>query len=225
MSRIFAIFFFLFFTSLASAQVGFNSRYVLNNAESWAVPQVDGGEAPDLLETGFAVGIDYWMRFKDLRIEFLPELNYSQYNTTLARQNINTEVKMYSLLLNTNIYFLDMSGDCFCPTFYQEGPTLQKGLHLQISPGLHYFDGTINGTGTEASSSTVTYSIGAGLGFDLGLSKYLTITPIAGIRYFPGIQWEAITEFFPVDGPTVVEEKSSLFQYSAGIRVGLLFGQ
>lgn len=225
MTRLFALFLLLFFTSLVSAQVGLNGRYVLNDAKSWSIPLVDGGQDLDLLEKGFAVGMDYWLRFKDLRIELLPELNYSQYNTTIARQNIDTEVKMYSLLLNTNIYFLDMSGDCFCPTFYQEGPTLQKGLHLQVSPGLHYFDGTLTGTGREASSSTLTYSIGAGLGFDLGLSKYLTITPIAGVRYFPGIEWDAIAEFFPADGPLFVEEKSSLLQYSAGIRIGLLFGE
>jgi hypothetical protein len=225
MSKIFAPLFFLFFASLATAQVGLNGRYVLNDAKSWTVPQVDGREALDLLGTGYAIGIDYWVRFQDVRIELLPELNYSQYENSIERLGINTNVRMYSLLLNTNIYFLDMSGDCFCPTFYQEGPTLQKGLHLQISPGLHYFDGSITGTNETASSSTFTYSIGAGLGFDLGLSKYLTITPIAGIRYFPGIQWEAINEFFPVEGPQAVEEKSALFQYSAGIRLGLLFGE
>jgi hypothetical protein len=225
MSRIFALLFFLFVSALATAQVGLNGRYVLNDAQSWTVPQVDGREALDLLGTGYALGIDYWVRFQDVRIELLPELNFSRYQNTIERLDIDTEVKMYSLLLRTNIYFLDMSGDCFCPTFYQEGPTLQKGLHLQISPGLHYFDGSITGSNAAASSNTFTYSIGAGLGFDLGISKYLTITPIAGIRYFPGIQWEAITEFFPADGPQAVEEKSSLLQYSAGIRIGLLFGE
>lgn len=225
MTRIFAPLFFLFLTSFATAQIGLNGRYVLNDAENWTVPQVDGSASPDLLGKGFAVGIDYWFRFKDVRIEFLPELNYAQYKTTIARQNIETEAKMYSLLFNTNIYFLDMSGDCLCPTFYQEGPTLQKGLHLQISPGLHYFDGSIIGANDSANSSSLTYSIGAGLGFDLGFSKYLTITPIAGIRYFPGIKWEAITEFFPEDGLISVAEESSLLQYSAGIRIGLRFGE
>lgn len=225
MTRIFTFLLLLLFTSLGTAQVGLNGRYVLNDAKKWTVPQVDGSEAVDLMDKGFAVGIDYWFRFKEVRIELLPELNYSQYQHTIDRQNMATEVQMYSLLLNTNIYFLDMSGDCLCPTFYQEGPTLQKGLHLQVSPGLHYFEGSITGPNASASSTTLTYSIGAGLGFDLGFSKYFTITPIAGVRYFPGIQWEAITEFFPADGPQAVEESSSLLQYSAGIRIGLLFGQ
>ena len=224
MTRIFTLLFFLGMAINLSAQFGLNGRYILNDAEAWTFPQVDGNENQDLLESGYAFGIDYWFRFQDFRVEFLPELNYSQYTNSIERLDIDTEVKMYSLLLNTNIYFLDMSGDCLCPTFYQEGPTLKKGLHLQISPGLHYFDGSISNPNTEASSTTITYSIGAGLGFDLGFSKYLTVTPSAGIRYFPGIQWDALQEIFPTDGPNFIEEKSSLLQYFAGIRIGFRFG-
>lgn len=225
MTKLFAPLFFLLFTLTSFAQVGLNGRYVLNDADTWFIPNVDGQTQLDLLETGYAVGIDYWFRLENVRVEFLPELNYAQFTNTLERQNIDTEVNMYSLLFNTNIYFLDMSGDCTCPTFYQEGPTLQKGLHLQISPGLHYFDGSVTTPDNASSSNTFTYSIGAGLGFDLGFSKYLTITPIAGVRYFPGLRWEALSDVFPAEGPVFVEEESSIFQYSAGVRIGLRFGE
>lgn len=216
---------FIFLSTQLSAQFGLNGRYVINEAGNWIVEQTDGQENLHLLDNGYAVGIDYWFRFKDLRIEFLPELNYSSYESTLAPLNISTEAQMYSLLLNTNIYFLDMSGDCFCPTFYQEGPTLQKGLHLQISPGLHYFDGAVTTANATASSTTLSYSIGAGLGFDLGLSKNLTITPIAGVRYFPNLKWEAITEALTPASSLFIEEESSIWQYSAGIRIGLRLGE
>ncbi len=225
MTRIFAPLIFLCFSISVSAQFGLNARYVINDADNWLIEQADGSGNINLLDKGYAFGIDYWFRIKDLRIEFLPELNYSTFSNESNRLNINSEVQVYSLLVNTNIYFLDMSGDCTCPTFYQEGPTLKKGLHLQISPGLHYFDGTISTPTAEASSSTITYSIGAGLGFDLGFSKNLTITPIAGIRYFPGLKWEAVTDVFDPNTNIFVSEESSVFQYSAGIRVGLRFGE
>ncbi|MCB9291906.1 MAG: hypothetical protein H6559_02055 [Lewinellaceae bacterium] len=35
-----------------------------------------------------------------------------------------------SLFLNANIYFLDLEGDCDCPTFSKSGGFLQKGLFL-----------------------------------------------------------------------------------------------
>ncbi len=216
---------FIFLSTQLSAQFGLNGRYVINDADNWIVEQPDSRENLHLLENGYAVGIDYWFRFKDLRIEFLPELNYSSYESTLAPLNISTKAQMYGLLFNTNIYFLDMSGDCFCPTFYQEGPTLQKGLHLQISPGLHYFDGTVTTASAAATSTALTYSIGAGLGFDLGLSKNLTITPIAGVRYFPKLKWEAITEALAPVSSLFIEEESSIWQYSAGVRVGFRFGE
>ncbi len=225
MYKIFALFIFLYLTTGLTAQIGINGRYVINDAPNWTVEQADAGENANFLGNGYMAGLDYWFRLESTRIEFLAELNYGRFNSTISNPAIETESAMYSLLLNTNIYFLDMSGDCLCPTFYQEGPTLQKGLHLRISPGLHFFDGTVTTANATATSTSLSYSIGAGLGFDLGLSKYLTITPHAEVRYFPNLQWEAIPDALTPVSSLLVEDHSSLLQLAAGIRVGLRFGE
>lgn len=208
----------------AQAQFGVNGKYV-SAGENWQLtPSTTGQEtSSDLFDNGWSVGVDYWFRLRNKRIEFLPELNYTYLNNAQAAYTEN-EANIYSFFFNTNIYFMDLVGDCDCPTWSKEGPTLKKGLFLQVSPGVSYWDMSV---GTDEvnlfAERHAAFSIGGGLGFDLGLSDLVTFTPMINVRYFSKITLEnALVLDDMVDGDRFVsDEAANPLLISAGIRLGI----
>ncbi len=207
------------------AQFGLTAGRHFNNASDWEI-ETENGTRP-LLEDGYSIGIDYWFRLKNARVEFLPEINYARYERTLDPVAEST-VNNLSLFFNANIYFLDFFGDCDCPTFSKREPFFKKGLFLRLSPGISYLDQTLastvpisSGAGLgvpEIDDEGVAPSIGVGLGFDVGLSDLLTLSPLATIRYYPSTEWEGL------NGENVNlairSAESGIWQFLIGIRLG-----
>lgn len=226
MKKVFFLFSFLGISFFAQAQIGINGAYRFNDAENWKlVNALSGMEKAKLLGNGYSLGIDYWFRLKNSRVEFLPEINFS-----ISDQELDNEVKLqtkfYSLFFNTNIYFLDFSGDCDCPTFSKDGNSLEKGLFLQISPGISYLQENMNSPENKANANDFAFSIAAALGFDLGLSDLITLTPIAGVRYYPSATWEGLaTANRGIKELEIGGETSSIVQVFSGIRLGFRFDQ
>lgn len=230
--------FVVLLNSIAFTQLGINATYRTHDAQDW---QYAGAGQPDqslLPESAFAIGLDYWIPMKAYRIDFAPELNFSRMSNTIAIGNeaeiieANLDNTWLSFFLNTNIYFLDLEGDCDCPTFSKSGGTFQKGLFLQISPGVTWMNNQAKTVEKESDSQNLAYSLGAGLGLDVGLSDILTLTPFAGFRYYLPAQWEGLDILRnpePPIGPTtsdaVRNEESSVRQFYAGLRLGLRLDQ
>ena len=178
-----------------SAQFGFSGSYLISQADNWETPLTINGEPViSLPGNGWQAGIDYWFRLKNVRIEFLPTLAFSQQNYTLSTLAAESQLSGFHFLLNTNFYLFDLEGDCDCPTFSKEGPSLQKGFFLQLSPGISYFDFNFDEIDKVASTETIAVSLGLGVGFDLGLSDLITLTPQAVARYYPAVQWEGLIQ-------------------------------
>ncbi len=235
--------FALFTTIAAFAQLGINATYRTNDAPEWAY----GGSSPnyqDLLpESTIAVGLDYWIPVKAYRIDFLPELNFSRMSNTIILsppeiiaapdQEATLENTWLSFFLNTNIYFLDLEGDCDCPTFSKSGGALQKGLFFQVSPGITWMNNRAETPERASDSNNFAFSLAAGLGLDIGLSDIVTLTPFAGYRYYLPTQWENLDIFdfpeTPIDPPPaqnkVRNEESSVRQFYAGLRLGVRLDQ
>lgn len=226
---------FLFFSSALCGQIGFSGSYAPIKAKDWETflstnkIKVEDGK---FLETGYKIGVNYWHRLKDARIEFLPELSASIYRETLINNEIiadlraGTELNIYSLQYHTNIYPFDITGDCDCPTFSKKGPTLQKGFFIQLSPGINLLQAKIQPSSTlpvEFSALEETgalFSLGAGLGFDLGLSDLVTISPFAGANWLFSAKWDKLEELKAQRG--IDEDLSAnLQQYLVGIRIGI----
>lgn len=214
-----------FFTT-AAAQIGFSGAFVHGQAPDW-VTTLDGSDGEPLLElpgSGWQVGIDYWFRLKNTRIEFLPTLAYSRQavsGTIFGGEEGELVAQAGHFFFNTNIYLFDLRGDCDCPTFSKQGPTLTKGFFLQLSPGISLFDLT---NAREESDTDLAPSIGIGIGFDIGLSDLVTLTPTLSARYYPEAYWPALEGPLPelYDG---LQPASTLWQYGAGLRLGLRFDQ
>lgn len=216
----------LLMTTHLHAQFGINAAYRFNNAPDLKIiKSFDGtNDEFEVLSNGFSIGMDYWFRLKNYRIEFLPELNYGQYNRNLQTDDETIALKSgaASFFLNTNIYFLDLLGDCNCPTFSKQGPTINKGIFLQLSPGLTYWNQSYTSQSGDNEASNITFSIAAGLGVDIGITDLITLTPFGGLRYYPEIEWTDLSvitdEYFLLE---VKAEKSSLMQAYTGIRIGI----
>jgi hypothetical protein len=222
MRFLFVLAFFTLSTSVLHAQFGINASYRFNDATDWQLQRIgDTDRNIDILANGPAFGVDYWFRLKNVRIEFLPELNYAQFTTD---EILDFEASYYSFFLNTNFYVFDFKGDCDCPTWSKEGPTLEKGLFLQLSPGVSYMEQAVNDDRTLLESSAFSFSVGAGIGFDIGVSDFFTVTPMVGARYFLPTTWEDLdTLDTEAPGFTVETNESANLQFHAGLRLGFRF--
>lgn len=216
----------LFTTASISAQFGISYKQNANDVPLWDERATNAVRSQvELFSLGWEVGVDYWFRLENKRIEFLPQLGFSRASTPVTNDFVDSyEFEQIHLNFNTNIYFLDLVGDCDCPTFSKEGGTLSKGLFLQISPGLAYNQKKISYLPEDEDSSfrnNFSYKIGLALGVDIGLNDLITITPSMGYNYYPSIDWESFDLLHydaVIASPT--ENKTRLGQMQFGIRLG-----
>ncbi|MEZ4986899.1 MAG: hypothetical protein R2795_17980 [Saprospiraceae bacterium] len=204
------------------AQIGVHAAYTSSMADEWNhVAKAGEATSFELPGTGWTAGIDYWFRLKKLRIEFLPTLAFShlQADAATATTDFSTVLNGLHFSWNTNIYLFDLKGDCDCPTFSKEGPSLHKGFFVQIAPGISYLDFNINDPSGDIASSDTAFHLGIGTGVDIGLSDFLTITPQVGARYYPTATWTGLGAYHSALSSGIMDE-SPLWLFNAGLRIG-----
>lgn len=211
----------------AFAQFGFSGYYTQTDYASDYDPSYLNREWNDTRPTdGFRVAVDYWFRLKQPRIEFLPTISFTRGRTFELSDNANPlgqlNYQHWSFFLNTNIYLFDLAGDCGCPTFSKGGPALQKGLFLQVGPGVTLERSTTTvsdptGPLVAGTQTSTHWGIQGALGLDIGISELLTVTPILGLRYYP--QGPDLYDIPP--SPEVTETNAPrVWQYYGGLRLG-----
>ncbi|MDA9332881.1 autotransporter domain-containing protein [Saprospiraceae bacterium] len=217
-----------------SGQIGIRTKYLKNGIDDNQTNFISKvGSIDDALSTGYGLGIDFWIRLKTKRVEFLPELgiNYSQ-------TSFETEITQYSLdynylyfNLNTRIYPMDFEGDCDCPTFSNQSTLIKKGFYFELSPGVGYYTShydsslpTVSNPEGETNTATVdafSYKIGVAVGLDIGLSNLLTINPYAMYNYHFGREYD-----IPVGKlSTLIDSNSGniMSQLELGLRFAIRF--
>ena len=154
------------------SQFGVRTKYNVNNYSP--------GPEFFSFENGYEIGLDYWFRLKDRRIEFLPEVSFEISDGLVSAQPVDVSFSSFNFNLNINIYPLDFYNDCDCPTFSKEGGPLEKGFHFIISPGIRYYSwDNLN----LSDDNQLAIMGGMGIGLDLGINDLLTITPSVIYRY------------------------------------------
>ena len=187
-----------------SAQFGLRLKYISNEADPF-ISNIDD-------EHSLELGLDYWFRLKNQRIEFLPEISYERSEGESAISEDNPiRLKSWNFLFNTNIYFLDLNNDCDCPTFSKQGNAFTKGFHLILSPGIRYY--SLNDESVSAGRNFGLIASG-GLGFDIGVNDLITITPHVLYRFNPSIEAN-----IPVQG-NVSTTSHTYHQFNFGFRIG-----
>ena len=225
--RLFSLLCICFFNlHLLSAQIGINAGYKNMSADKWSV----FFEGEDFLDNGFKVGIDYWFRLKKRRVEFTPEISFSQYKSMInhfsEEQEQEFKAQFYSFHFNTNFYFLNFEEDCNCPTFGKDGTILDKGFFVQIAPVVSYIRESYKAT-TEVNESSFAFGIGGGLGLDIGINKATTITPYLNYTYYPEVKWDGLATLASDGRPQNegADEATSVSQWFAGLKLAVRFDE
>lgn len=203
----------VFMLNYCSGQIGVSGAYKTLSAEGWnkyTHTEFDDHSDP---ASGYAAALNYWFRLKNQRIEFLPEISYEKYEATSRTSSV--EHRILGFYFNTNVYPFDFKGDCNCPTWSKSGNFFSKGFFIQVSPGVQYFNNRFTAD-VLYEDETFGWTIGAGAGIDLGVTEFLTITPIIKTYYSPGINWSNLPDLYS----NPVSADSSIRQLYAGIKLG-----
>jgi len=230
-------------TSPLFAQIGVSGGYTFFNAPEWetAVNEASANQNDFLMEGSVWLGVDYWFRLKNKRVEFLPTLSYQAFEDEIVDLDASEPLRKYTTIgilgfhFNTNIYPFDFNSDCECPTWSKGNDAFKKGFFIQLTPGIaqfrqQYVDNqftgeVVNGIPVYEQTTTrdnpVHFSLGAAVGLDIGLSDLITVTPVVGFRYSSNVEWEALADDL---APTEVENANITSPY-AGLRLGLRFDQ
>lgn len=208
---------FLVFLSseLLFGQFGVTILHKWMNAPNWGdYFENPTGKNPYPVQTR-AFGFDYWFRAKNKRVEFTPEVSYEKYEHRFDRGSVKHT--FYNFGFNVNIYPFDFEGDCDCPTWSKQGDFFSKGFFIQLSPGVSLLQNEYSDSHSDSNNeNAIVVFFGIGAGLDIGLSDFLTVTPLVRLNYAPSVSWPG---FHPQN------RESSILQTAVGIRLGLRLDQ
>lgn len=215
------------------AQLGLSLGYANFNVPEWE-RAIGGQEAMfdvPLFKLASRVGINYRLPLEKVRVEFLPSIEYLSSGYLFrnlssfgeqAREGI--ELNTWGAYLNTKVYPFSFKADCTCPTFHQGGKVFEKGFFVMAILGAERitsdFYTIIDKVETNSKVSDFAPSLGGGIGFDIGLSHFITLTPLVNIRYNGRLDGTHLLRNAPAE-PLV----SSAWQVFGGVNVMLHFNQ
>ena len=213
------ILFLLFFVPFTSdGQIGISSGGTLNRAEGWVITDLNNNLKNNLPGNSLFLSLTYEFSIQKYRIAIVPEVGGALFKNEIADLGTFTN-KTYRFQLNTHIYFLDFRGDCDCPTFSKKGSPLKKGLFLNVAPGISYFANTVNPLTSPTTDYFIKPNIGAGLGYDIGLTKNITLTTFTNAYFFSKLTWPGLINLLavPSTGNKTADGETNLTQIQAGI--------
>jgi hypothetical protein len=213
------ILFLLFFIPFTSnAQIGISAGGTLNRAEGWVITDLNNNLKNNLPGNSLFLSLTYEFSIQKYRIAIVPEVGGALFKNEIADLGTFTN-KTFRFQLNTHIYFLDFRGDCDCPTFSKKGSPLKKGLFLNVAPGISYFANTVNPLTSPTTDYFIKPNIGTGLGYDIGLTKNITLTTFTNAYFFPRLTWPGLINLLavPSTGNKTADGETNLTQIQAGI--------
>ena len=213
------ILFLLFFIPFTSnAQIGISAGGTLNRAEGWVITDLNNNLKNNLPGNSLFLSLTYEFSIQKYRIAIVPEVGGALFKNEIADLGTFTN-KTFRFQLNTHIYFLDFRGDCDCPTFSKKGSPLKKGLFLNVAPGISYFANTVNPLTSPTTDYFIKPNIGAGLGYDIGLTKNITLTTFTNAYFFSKLTWPGLINLLavPSTGNKTADGETNLTQIQAGI--------
>jgi len=208
----------------AFSQFGLRITASQNNYKSWdevTLASTAQREA-DLFKSSYEIGLDYWFRLKEIRVEFYPEVNY-RFSSTNGLQNADGglpesyKLSSLGLGLNLHIYPFDLINDCDCPTFSKQSGALQKGFFLMLGAKEYYQNKSVPNSPKHADFA---FSIVGGFGFDIGVNNLLTVSPFMNAQYFPSTEWEGFNALHGIVNVLPPDESTSNMAFQIGVRIG-----
>jgi len=130
------------------------------------------------INSGQSVGLDYWFRLRNKRLEFTPEISFTLYNNTTDSLGLTLrKYQSFQVRFNVNLYPFSFNDDCDCPTFSKDNDLIKKGFFISFHPAVS--KGNYYGEGIEdiVPNEKINYHLGLGAGLDIGVSDLFTLTP------------------------------------------------
>ncbi len=219
----FVLLLLLFVVTDATAQFGVRAKYNLNTFSEWDdyIDQNINGSADKIFPSNIEVGVDYWFRLKNHRIEFMPEVAMGLKTNSSISGESGVDFSYFAFNFNTQIYVFDLEGDCDCPTFSKQGPSLNKGFFFAISPGILYNkkEITVGPNGSAIGSNQTNLRIGVGAGFDIGFSDLFTISPSIMYNLAPGLNFSSLSAAHAASADPITSGLNQIqFQLRFGFR-------
>ena len=207
-----------------AAQFGLRAGYGTSHFADWqgfAYSRIDDRNA-SFLPNGYSVGVDYWFRLKKRRIEFMPEVGYAQFSPSSV-DGVDYKLASINAIFNVHIYPLDLAEDCNCPTFSKQGNTIKKGFFVHAAPVFRYYLQNAKGI-SEITSKSAAVGFRAGLGIDIGLSNFLTLSPMVAYEYTSSANWKklAAAKDTPIDNGDISSNHSGI---TGLIRIGFRWNE
>ena len=171
--------FTLLFIQTSSGQIGLELATTHHNVNSEASNPVSGNNLDDAYQS-FELGINYWLRLKNYRLEFLPgvKLGFGQNKVAIGNiQDLKFNELTAQINVTTQIYPFSFKDDCNCPTFKKTGNFFTKGFHFIIQPAYIFSHRSFTPETEAYLNNQQLFAIGLGAGLDFGLSKLWTLSP------------------------------------------------
>ena len=163
--RIFGLILFAFGLlgpAVAYGQFGISSFYKFSSSDQ-EMETID-----QVTHSSIDVRLNYWFRFKEIRVEFLPEIIYRNHNLD---GGISADYTEWAIAMPTQFYLLDFISDCNCPTFSKQNDFVKKGWFISVIPEFGLSDQV------QIGEKVSTFRAGLGTGVDIGISDLITVTP------------------------------------------------
>ncbi len=202
MIRLISLVFFLNIGTFLFGQIGIDYAYLNQSYPEWTQllidNQVSNNSEKPVFQNAHRIGIEYWLRIPNYRVEFFPQINITRQLSSYINniQTTTLESHVYGIDLKTQIYFLDFHGDCDCPTFSNNEPIIKKGTYFIFSPGAYIFSGQINQTTTGiqlvAKELNSSFRLGLGLGIDIGINDLFSISPYYKYEIHRPFSWDEL---------------------------------
>jgi len=216
----------MLFSTAAFAQLqgGISATYFTQNLSEWEAAIFGLRSNERLLNNGFGQEIDVKIAgFENYRIQF--HLNAGTNNATSSFENRQFKLRKNDLSLSSKIFFLSLEADCDCPTFSREAGILEKGLFAEFLTGASFFQAEMSEQSTIiAEDNNIAFKIGLGLGLEIGITDFVTISPFVRYQRYFNAEWENLQEDIVNFDPTIAPEGNNttdIDQISAGIRLGI----
>jgi len=198
-------FILLSFWETSTAQLGFNSQYRQQDFRVWNEMISDFTGVPhELFGKTYTFGIDFGFDSPGYRISFFPELNYQFSSTRFDEGSAAFEFSLvrYAFVFKTFVYPLDLLSkkSMECPSFYRGMDKFTKGWFIAVLPELAYsaknllINGVQNDNMESLEDAGTIFNFGFGTGLDIGLTKYLSISPFISYGFIIGEKWNGLSE-------------------------------
>ncbi|MEM1120323.1 MAG: hypothetical protein AAGJ18_07720 [Bacteroidota bacterium] len=209
--------------AFSQLQGGLSGLYFIQTIPEWESAIFGLRSNERLLNNGYGGAIDFKVAgFENYRVQFYLHAQRNQFESSLDARNFKLAQNTFSL--SSKIFLLSLEADCDCPTFSRDAGILEKGFFIEIIPGFSNFQ-------AEASEATViseddgwSFKLGLGMGLEVGLNDYVTISPFVRFNRYFNLEWEELQEdiaAFDNTNPLEGSNNSPINQFAAGLRLAL----